>query len=111
VDALLGDGRRADARLGRPRDLQAASLHVSTREPAAAAARPRVFDPNRTVPDQLLGVFYSDDRYKTNLVLARAGNLVFFVLASMAVWLWARRMLYETRALIAVALFSLQPIP
>ena len=68
------------------------------------------FDPNRDTNAQLLRVFYSDDRYKTNLVLARAGNLVFFVLAAVAVWLWARRLLGEKSALIATALFTLQPM-
>ena len=68
------------------------------------------FDPNRSINDQLLRVFYSDDRYKTNLVLARCGNLVFFVLAALAVWLWARRLLGERGALIATLLFTLQPM-
>lgn len=68
------------------------------------------FDPGRDTNEQLLRVFYSGDRYKTNLVLARAGNLLFFVLAAVAVWLWARRLLGEKSALIAVALFTLQPM-
>ncbi|HEX6086398.1 MAG TPA: glycosyltransferase family 39 protein [Thermoanaerobaculia bacterium] len=68
------------------------------------------FDPNRDTNAQLLRVFYSDDRYKTNLVLARSGNLLFFVLAAVAVWLWARRLLGEKSALIATALFTLQPM-
>jgi 4-amino-4-deoxy-L-arabinose transferase-like glycosyltransferase len=68
------------------------------------------FDPGRTIDQQLQRVFYSDDRYKTNLVLARCGNLLFFGAASLAVWLWARRLLDEWRALLAVALFTLQPM-
>lgn len=68
------------------------------------------FDPNRSIDEQLLRVFYSDGRYKTNLVLARAGNLVFFVLAAVAVWLWARRLLGEQGALVATLLFTLQPM-
>ena len=32
------------------------------------------FDPNRGMEEQLLRVFYSDGRYETNLVLARAGT-------------------------------------
>ncbi len=68
------------------------------------------FDPKRPIAEQLLRVFYSDGRYQTNLVLARAGSLVFFVLASIAVWLWARRLLGEPAALIATALFTLQPV-
>ena len=68
------------------------------------------FDPSRDTNTQLLRVFYSGDRYKTNLVLARCGNLLFFVLAAMAVWLWARRLLGDRSALVATALFTLQPM-
>lgn len=68
------------------------------------------FDPNREISEQLLRVFYSDDRYKTNLVLARAGNLVFFLIASVAVWLWARRELGSAGGFIATLLFALQPL-
>jgi 4-amino-4-deoxy-L-arabinose transferase-like glycosyltransferase len=45
-----------------------------------------------------------------DLVLARCGNLVFFVLAAIAVWFLARRVLDETHALIALALFTTQPV-
>src|SRR5688572_10870498 len=38
------------------------------------------FDPGRSMNEQLLRVFSSNGRYKTNLVLARAGNLFFFLL-------------------------------
>ena len=68
------------------------------------------FDPARPINDQLQGVFYSDDRYKTNLVLARAGNLVFFVIASLAVWLWSRRLMGETAGFVATLLFTFQPM-
>lgn len=68
------------------------------------------FDPGRTVNEQLLGVFYSNGRYKTNLVLARCGNLLFFILAALATWWWARRELGATGALVAVFLLALQPI-
>ena len=68
------------------------------------------FDPNRPTDQQLLRVFYSDDRYKTNLVLGRAGNLLFFLIASIAVWQWARRTLGETGGFLAVLLFTLQPM-
>lgn len=68
------------------------------------------FDPNRSIDQQLLRVFYSDDRYKTNLVLGRAGNLVFFLIGSIAVWLWARRISGETAGFIATLLFTFQPM-
>lgn len=68
------------------------------------------FDPNREINEQLLRVFYSDDRYKTNLVLARAGNLLFFVAAAIAVWMWARRLLGDLGGFAAVLLFTFQPM-
>jgi len=68
------------------------------------------FDPKRDMPAQLLRVFYSNDRYTTNLVLARAGNLLFFVIAALATWWWARRELGPAGGLIAVLLFTMQPV-
>lgn len=68
------------------------------------------FDPNRGMEEQLLRVFYSDGRYKTNLVLARAGNLVFFVIASLATWWWARRELGAVGGFVATLLFTFQPM-
>jgi 4-amino-4-deoxy-L-arabinose transferase-like glycosyltransferase len=68
------------------------------------------FDPQRKQDEQLLRVFYSNDRYKTNLVLARAGNLLFFTLAAIAVWLWARRELGSGAGFVATLLFALQPV-
>ena len=68
------------------------------------------FDPRHTVNEQLQRVFYSDGRYETNLVLARSGNLVFFLIASLAVWWWARRELGATGGLVATLLFALQPM-
>jgi 4-amino-4-deoxy-L-arabinose transferase-like glycosyltransferase len=68
------------------------------------------FDPNRAMHEQLLRVFYSDGRYVTNLVFARAGNLLFFLIASLATWWWARRELGEVGAFIATVLFTFQPM-
>ncbi|HEX7191459.1 MAG TPA: glycosyltransferase family 39 protein [Thermoanaerobaculia bacterium] len=58
---------------------------------------------------QLQSVF-ANGKYERDLVLARIGNLVFFVLASIAVWFLARRVLDEKAALIALALFTTQPV-
>lgn len=55
-------------------------------------------------------VFFTNDRYKTNLVLARCGNLPFLVLASYAVWAWARRVFDPHAAALALFLFCLQPM-
>ena len=58
---------------------------------------------------QLRSVF-ANGKYERDLVLARCGNLLFFVLAAVAVWFLARRVLDETQALIALALFTTQPV-
>jgi MFS family permease len=68
------------------------------------------FDPRNRLEDQLLGVFYSDGRYETNLALARAGNLVFFLIASLATWWWARRELGDVAGFVATLLFTFQPM-
>jgi 4-amino-4-deoxy-L-arabinose transferase-like glycosyltransferase len=68
------------------------------------------FDPAIKMEEQLQRVFYSNDRYRTNLVLARVGTLVFFTLAALATWWWGRRELGATGGLVTAALFTLQPI-
>ena len=68
------------------------------------------FEPRRSHNEQLLAVFYSDGHYKTNLVLARSGMLVFFVIASLATWWWARRELGATAGFVATLLFTFQPM-
>src|SRR5262245_56850327 len=50
-------------------------------------------------------VLYSGGPYLRNLMLARAGVLPFFLLASLVVWLWARRLAGEWAAVLAVGLF------
>ncbi|MGN6186023.1 MAG: ArnT family glycosyltransferase [Thermoanaerobaculia bacterium] len=65
---------------------------------------------NDDATQQLRYVFFSNDRYKTNLVLARCGNLVFFAIAAFAVWAWSRRELGERGGLLAVLLFTMQPV-
>jgi len=55
-------------------------------------------------------VFYNQLPYETNLALARAGNLIFFALAATCVWLLTFGSLGSRGALIAVLLFTTQPI-
>jgi 4-amino-4-deoxy-L-arabinose transferase-like glycosyltransferase len=43
-------------------------------------------------------------------VLARAGNLLFFLIASLATWWWARRELGPAAGVIATLLFTFQPM-
>jgi 4-amino-4-deoxy-L-arabinose transferase-like glycosyltransferase len=50
--------------------------------------------------------FRSRGEYEKNLALARWGVLPFFVLASLVVWLWARRLYGYPTALAAVFLFQ-----
>jgi hypothetical protein len=54
-------------------------------------------------------ILHSGPRYATALTLARVGILPFFVLASTMVWLWGRRAVGETGALVAVFLFTNMP--
>jgi hypothetical protein len=55
-------------------------------------------------------VFYGHGKYEANLVRARVGNLVFFVVAAAGLWLLARRYFDEKGALLALLLFTTQPV-
>jgi len=68
------------------------------------------FDPNADLSTQLQRVFYTGQTYERNLVLARCGNLLFFAIATVATWLWARRLLGDAGGAIAAFLFTLQPV-
>lgn len=68
------------------------------------------FDPTLPMHEQLQRVFHSDDRYERNVVLARVGNLLFFLIASLATWWWARRELGGVGGFLAVLLFTFQPM-
>lgn len=68
------------------------------------------FDPDLELVEQMRRVFNSNGRYARNLVVARAGNLVFFLIAAIATWLWARRELGDTGGAIATLLFTMQPV-
>lgn len=57
----------------------------------------------------VLPIFHSTGRYKTTLVLARAGTLVFFIIAALATWTWARRELGDIGGLLTLAIFTTQP--
>ena len=54
--------------------------------------------------------YYTGGHYLTKLVLMRAGNLVFFVIAAIALFVWARRELGDAEAILATFLFTFQPI-
>lgn len=55
-------------------------------------------------------VFYNQFRYETNLALARSGNLPLFAVGAICVWWLTRRVAGERAALIALLLFTTQPI-
>jgi 4-amino-4-deoxy-L-arabinose transferase-like glycosyltransferase len=55
-------------------------------------------------------VMYGHGKYERNLVLMRAGNLLFFILACWALFVWVRREFGEREAVVAILLFTMQPI-
>jgi hypothetical protein len=62
------------------------------------------------VYSNLTRVFQSGRGYLRTLAEARAGNLVFFVIAAIATWMWARREAGDFVALITLLLFTTQPV-
>jgi hypothetical protein len=68
------------------------------------------FDPHIGPDLQIREVLYANGKYKTNLVMARVANLVFFVVAALAVWWWARRELGPAGGALAVLIFTMQPV-
>lgn len=68
------------------------------------------YDPNLEFSTGLRWVFWGHGKYEANLVRGRLGNLVFFVIAALGVWLVARRLFDDVGALIALLLFTTQPV-
>ncbi len=68
------------------------------------------YDPNLEFTKGLHFVFLGHGKYEANLVRARVGNLPFFVIAAVGVWLLARRLFDEAGALLALLLFTTQPV-
>jgi hypothetical protein len=58
---------------------------------------------------EAMAKFYSIDRYKTMLFLARVGTLTFFLIGALATWAWARREAGDGVALLALFFFTTQP--
>src|SRR5258708_6103517 len=58
----------------------------------------------------LTRVFQSGRGYLRTLALARAGNLIFFLIAAIAMFLWARREAGDSVAVVALLLFTTQPV-
>src|SRR3954447_4404980 len=68
------------------------------------------FDPAPPWPGQLNTPFYDHGKYEHNLFLARVGNLFFFVIAALCVWFLGAAELGANGALLAVLLFTMEPI-
>ena len=68
------------------------------------------FDPNATLDDQLRSVYYANGQYIRNLVIARSGNLIFFLIGAIATWLLGRRMLGETGGVLTTLIYTMQPV-
>jgi len=68
------------------------------------------FDPNASLEDQLRSVYYANGQYIRNLVIARSGNLLFFLIGAIATWLLGRRMLGETGGVLTTLLYTMQPV-
>lgn len=54
-------------------------------------------------------LLYRDGHYRRNLVLARIGNLPFFLLGFAAVLVWTRRLFGDAAALLAATFYGAQP--
>jgi len=61
---------------------------------------------------QLVSVTFGNRhiRYEHEMLLMRIGNLLFFAIAACALWAWAQRELGDDAALVALLLFTMQPI-
>lgn len=57
-----------------------------------------------------MALLTSGGRYWHNLTLARLGILPFFVLATVVIYLWTRQLFGLATALLAAAIFTLQPV-
>lgn len=68
------------------------------------------FDPNDFTPAQLDNVFFEHGKYEANLVHARVGNLLFFFVAAVGLFLAAADSLGSRGGLIALLLFTTQPV-
>jgi 4-amino-4-deoxy-L-arabinose transferase-like glycosyltransferase len=68
------------------------------------------YDNRGNFPEQIHSIFYGHGEYRANLVLARVGNIFFFVIAGVALFFTARDAIGEKAALLALFLFTMEPI-
>jgi 4-amino-4-deoxy-L-arabinose transferase-like glycosyltransferase len=62
-----------------------------------------------TIYNEGAAILYRDNHYDRNLALARLGILPFFWIASLVVFVWARRYFGELTAVLAALLFTMLP--
>ncbi|HET7711171.1 MAG TPA: glycosyltransferase family 39 protein [Thermoanaerobaculia bacterium] len=67
------------------------------------------YQPDGSIADRAHRILFSGGRYVRNLGLARAGNLIFFIIAALAVWGWAHVEAGKLTGLLAMLLFTTQP--
>ena len=67
------------------------------------------FDASAPPIERLRRTFYTTGRYKTTLVEARVGTLVFFIIGAVSMWLWGRRELGDLGGILALLLLTTQP--
>ena len=68
------------------------------------------YDPHGSFSDQIHSIFYDHGDYTANLVRARAGTIVFFLIAAIALFFTARDALGDSGAVAAIFLFTMEPI-
>jgi 4-amino-4-deoxy-L-arabinose transferase-like glycosyltransferase len=65
--------------------------------------------PALPVPDPVMATLHSAGTFRSNIAWARSSNLIFFVLACVAVFLWTRHLFGPSAALWALLLFANLP--
>ncbi|MGA8808675.1 MAG: glycosyltransferase family 39 protein [Thermoanaerobaculia bacterium] len=68
------------------------------------------YDDRGNFPEQIHSIFYGHGDYRANLVRARVGNIVFFVIAAVALFFTARDAIGDNGSLFALFLFTMEPI-
>ena len=68
------------------------------------------YDDRGNFPEQIHSIFYGHGEYRANLVRARVGNLLFFVIAAAVLFFLARDAIGDKAALLSLLLFTMEPI-
>ncbi|HEV7425861.1 MAG TPA: glycosyltransferase family 39 protein [Thermoanaerobaculia bacterium] len=68
------------------------------------------YDNRGNFPEQIHSIFYGRGDYRANLFRARVGNILFFVIAAVALFVTARDALGGRASLFALFLFTMEPV-